>query len=209
MLFYYRIDKALAVGSPWCRWLISRAPTSVVLKCNRTFPPYHPTTRMCLSLMLRILKERSYQDLVDVGCGTGVLALAGLKLGIERAVALDIDPQALNLSRINGQLNGLASRLVLVNGSAEAVAGCFDLVLANLPMHVLTEKLPELCRLSRAGGGLVLSGFQDLDKPLLQEKLGHQGLKEKTWLSADLTFFGESPTGSFTWMAVHAGREDS
>jgi ribosomal protein L11 methyltransferase len=92
--------------------------------------------------MLQILKERSYQDLVDVGCGTGVLALAGLKLGIERAVALDIDPQALNLSRINGQLNGLASRLVLVRGSAEAVAGCFYLVLANLPMHVLTEKLP-------------------------------------------------------------------
>jgi ribosomal protein L11 methyltransferase len=159
--------------------------------------------------MLQILKERSYQDLVDVGCGSGVLALAGLKLGIERAVALDIDPRALKVSRINGRLNGLASRLMLVKGSAEAVAGCFDLVLANLPMQVLTEKLPELCRLSRRGGGLVLSGFQDLDKPLLQEKLGHQGLKEKSWLSADLSFFGEPPSGSFTWMAVHAGGEDS
>ena len=207
MLFYYRVDRTLAVGSPWCRWLISRAPTSVVLKCNRTFPPYHPTTKMCLSLMLRILKERSYQDLVDVGCGSGVLALVGLKLGIERAVALDIDPQALILSRINGHLNGLTSRLMLVKGSAEAVAGCFDLVLANLPMQVLTKKLPELCRLSKAGGGLVLSGFQDLDKPVLQEKLVHQGLKEKSWLSADLTFFGEPPSGSFTWMAVHATRD--
>ena len=207
MLFYYRVDRTLAVGSPWCRWLISRAPTSVVLKCNRTFPPYHPTTKMCLSLLLRILKERSYQDLVDVGCGSGVLALVGLKLGIERAVALDIDPQALILSRINGHLNGLTSRLMLVKGSAEAVAGCFDLVLANLPMQVLTKKLPELCRLSKAGGGLVLSGFQDLDKPVLQEKLVHQGLKEKSWLSADLTFFGEPPSGSFTWMAVHATRD--
>jgi ribosomal protein L11 methylase PrmA len=205
--FYYCVDRTLAVGSPWCRWLISRAPTSVVLKCNRTFPPYHPTTKMCLSLMLRILKERSYQDLVDVGCGSGVLALAGLKLGIERAVALDIDPQALILSRINGHLNGLTSRLMLVKGSAEAVAGFFDLVLANLPMQVLTKKLPELCRLSKAGGGLVLSGFQDLDKPVLQEKLVHQGLKEKSWLSADLTFFGEPPSGSFTWMAVHATRD--
>ena len=207
MLFYYRVDRTLAVGSPWCRWLISRAPTSVVLKCNRTFPPYHPTTRMCLSLIVQILQEGSYRDLVDVGCGSGILALAGLKLGIDRAVALDIDPQALKLSRINGHLNGLASRLMLVKGSAETVAGCFDLVLANLPMQVLTEKLPELCRLSRAGGGLVLSGFQDLDKPLLQEKLKHQGLKEKSWLSADLSFFGEPPTGSFTWMAVLASRD--
>jgi len=207
VLFYYRVDRTLAIGSPWCRWLISRAPTSVVLKCNRTFPPYHPTTKMCLSLMLRILKERSYQDLVDVGCGSGVLALAGLKLGIERAVALDIDPQALIFSRINGHLNGMTSRLMLVKGSAEAVAGCFDLVLANLPMQVLTKKLPELCRLSKAGGELVLSGFQDLDKPVLQEKLVHQGLKEKSWLSADLSFFGEPPSGSFTWMAVHATRD--
>ena len=207
MLFYYRVDRTLAIGSTWCRWLISRAPTSVVLKCNRTFPPYHPTTKMCLSLMLRILKERSYQDLVDVGCGSGVLALAGLKLGIERAVALDIDPQALIFSRINGHLNGMTSRLMLVKGSAEAVAGCFDLVLANLPMQVLTKKLPELCRLSKAGGELVLSGFQDLDKPVLQEKLVHQGLKEKSWLSADLSFFGEPPSGSFTWMAVHATRD--
>ena len=157
--------------------------------------------------MLQILKEQSYQDLVDVGCGSGVLALAGLKLGVERAVALDIDPQALKLSRINGQLNGLESRLMLVKGSAEAVAGSFDLVLANLPMHVLTEKLPELCRLSRGGSRLVISGFQDLDKPLLQEELRRQGLKEKSWLSADLVSIGDSPTGSFTWMAVDAIRD--
>jgi len=159
--------------------------------------------------MHQILKERSCQNLVDVGCGSGVLALVGLKLGIERAVALDINPQALEFSKINGHLNGLEKRLMLVRGSAEAVSGCFDLVLANLPMQVLTEKLSELFRLIKRGGGLVISGFQDLDKPLLQKKLRHQGLKERTWLSADLAFFGDSPTGSFTWMAVHADREES
>ena len=209
MLFYYRINRFLAVGSPWCRWLLSRNPVSIVLRCDRTFPAYHPTTKMCLNLMLQILRKGSYRNLVDVGCGSGVLALAGLKLGVERAVAMDIDPQALRFSKINGHLNGLESRLTLVKGSAEALTGCFDLVLANLPKHVLTEKLPELCRLSKGGGGLVLSGFQDLDKPLLQEQLKRQGLKEKSWLRADLAFFGESPTGSFTWMAVHAEREGS
>ena len=207
MLFYYRIDKDLAVGSPWCRWLLSRAPTSLILKSNGTFPPYHPTTRMCLRLMLQILKERSYQNLVDIGCGSGVLALVGLKLGIEQAVAVDIDAQALELSKINGYLNGLESKLKLIRGSAEAVTGCFDLILANLPSHILTEKLPELCRLSKTGGGLVLSGFQDLDKPVLQRALKNHGLQERSWLSADLVFFGDSPTGSFTWVAVHATRD--
>jgi ribosomal protein L11 methylase PrmA len=209
VLFYYRINRFLAVGSPWCRWLLSRNPVSIVLRCDRTFPPYHPTTKMCLSLMLQILRKGSYKNLVDVGCGSGVLALAGLKLGVERAVAMDIDPQALRFSKINGHLNGMERRLALVKGSAEALTGCFDLVLANLPKHVLTEKLPELCRLSKGGGGLVLSGFQDLDKPWLQEQLRYQGLKEKSWLRADLAFFGDSPTGSFTWMAVFACREES
>ena len=89
---------------------------------------------MCLRLLLQLLRERPYQNLVDVGCGSGILALAGLKLGVERAVALDLDQQALSVSRANAELNHLAERLVLVRGSAEAVAGHFDLVVANLPM---------------------------------------------------------------------------
>jgi len=159
---------------------------------------------MCLRLLLQILKERSYANLVDVGCGSGILALAGLKLGVERAVALDLDQQALSVSRANAALNHLVERLMLVRGSAEAVSGYFDLVVANLPMPVLSEKIPQL---SRLGGILVLSGFQDLDRLLVEEKLGRAGLEVKSWLSEDLTFFGEPPTGSFTWMAALAIRD--
>jgi len=159
---------------------------------------------MCLRFMLQIVRERSYQNLVDVGCGSGVLALAGLKLGVERAVALDIDHKALLISRANAELNGLVKPLMLVRGSAEAVAGHFDLVVANLSVSVLIEKIPAL---SRLGETLVLSGFQDIDKLLLEKELNRQGLKAKSWLSEDLTFFGESPTGSFTWMVVLAVRK--
>lgn len=158
---------------------------------------------MCLRLLLQLLRERPYQNLVDVGCGSGILALTGLKLGVERAVALDLDQQALSVSRANAELNHLTERLMLVRGSAEAVSGYFDLVVANLPMPVLSEKIPQL---SRLGGTLVLSGFQDLDKLLLQRELFREGLEAKSWLSEDLTFFGEPPTGSFTWMAVLAVR---
>jgi ribosomal protein L11 methyltransferase len=206
VLFYYRIDKAIAVGSPWWRFVVSRAPIGILLKYTRTFPPYHPTTKMCLRLMLQDLKGRCCQDLVDVGCGSGILALAGLKLGVVSAVAVDIDRQAVITSRANAELNHLLERLLLVRGSADAVAGCFDLVLANLPMPVLIEKLPELSRLSKAGGSLVLSGFQDLDRLLLEKELGRQGLTANRWLSMDLTFFGVPPSGSFTWMAVHASQ---
>ena len=204
MLFYYRINGFLAVGGPWWRFVVSRAPAWILLKSPRAFPPYHPTTKMCLRLMLQDLKERPCQNLVDVGCGSGVLALAGLKLGIKRAVALDIDPRAVITSRANAELNQLESQLLLVRGSAEAVAGCYDLVLANLPMQVLKEKLPELLRLSKEGGSLILSGFQDLDRPAMEKELKRLSLDARSWLSEDLVFFGDPPTGSFTWMAVRA-----
>jgi ribosomal protein L11 methyltransferase len=159
--------------------------------------------------MLQDLKKRCCQNLVDVGCGSGILALAGLKLGVDHAVAVDLDPQALIISRTNAELNHLQGRLFLVRGSAEAVVGCFDLVLANLPMPVLAEKLPVLSQLSKVGGSLVLSGFQDLDRHILEKEMSRQGLSANRWLSADLVFFGVPPSGSFTWMAVLAHRNDS
>ncbi|MFQ5657648.1 MAG: 50S ribosomal protein L11 methyltransferase [Candidatus Methylomirabilales bacterium] len=207
MLFCYRIDGFLAVGAPWWRFLVSRAPAGVLLRTSRTFPPSHPTTKMCLRLMLQALKGRRCRTLVDVGCGSGVLALAGLKLGVERAVAIDISPQALVTSRANAELNHLKDRLLLVRGSAEAVAGRFDLVLANLPMPILRDKLAELVRLSGDEASLVLSGFQDVDKTFVEEQIGRLGLTAQYWLSEDLTFFTVPPSGSFTWMAVLARRE--
>jgi ribosomal protein L11 methyltransferase len=206
MLFYYRIDEAIVVGGPWFRSVVARAPTGILLRSNKAFPPYHPTTKMCLRLMLQDLKQRRCQDLVDVGCGSGILALAGLKLGVKRAVAVDLDPRAISTSRANAELNHLEQHLLLVRGSTEAVGGSFDLVLANLPVQVLREKLPELLRLSRSGGSLVLSGFQDLDRYELEKELNREGLSAERWLSEDLVFFGDPPTGSFTWMAVLAER---
>jgi ribosomal protein L11 methyltransferase len=144
-----------------------------------------------------------------VGCGSGVLALAGLKLGVEHALATDISPQALVTSRANAELNHLQDRMLLVRGSTEAVADRFDLVLANLPMPILRDKLAELVRLSGDEATLVLSGFQDVDKTLVEEEIARLGLTAQYWLSEDLTFPAVPPSGSFTWMAVLARRVGS
>jgi ribosomal protein L11 methyltransferase len=141
-----------------------------------------------------------------VGCGSGVLALAGLKLGVDRAVAIDISPQAFVVSRANAELNQVKDRLLLVRASPEAIAGRFDLVLANLPMPILRDKMAELVRLSGDAASLVLSGFQDVDKTLVEEEMDQLGLTAQYWLSEDLTFFEVPPSGSFNWMAVLASR---
>ena len=159
---------------------------------------------MCLRLMLLDLRRRRCRNVVDVGCGSGILALAGLKLGLESAIALDLSRDAITTSRKNAVLNQLENRLLLIRGSTETVTGRFDLVVANLPVSVLTSKLAELVRLSENEASLVLSGFQDVDKPLIERELGRFGLTGKHWLSADLSFYAVPPSGSYTWMAVLA-----
>ncbi|MFP3871043.1 MAG: 50S ribosomal protein L11 methyltransferase [Syntrophobacteria bacterium] len=206
MFLFYRINGTLAVGGPWWRFLVSRAPAGILLQTSRTFPPAHPTTKMCLRLMLRDLRERHRRSLVDVGCGSGILALAGLRLGIERATALDLCPRAVSRTRANAELNRLGRGLLLVRGSTEALAARFDLVLANLPMPLLTDKLSELVRLADCRASLILSGFQDVEKPLVMETMSQQGLMGTCWLSEDLSFYAVPPSGSFTWMAVLACR---
>lgn len=204
MLFGYRIDGVLAVGAPRWSALVSRASAGVLLRSARTFPASHPTTRLCLRLMLQAVRARRCRTLVDVGCGSGILALAGVKLGVDRAVALDISPQAVVTCRRNAELNRVADRVLLVRGSAEAIAGHFDLVLANLPLPVLTDTMAELVRLSGDDASVILSGFQDVDRAVVEAAMGRVGLTGRTWLRADLTFFELPPSGSFTWMAVLA-----
>jgi ribosomal protein L11 methylase PrmA len=159
---------------------------------------------MCLQLILKVLEERCCRNLVDVGCGSGILALAGLRLGVEQAVAVDICAQALAISRANAELNHLDKQLFLVRGSTEAVGGPFDLVIANLPMPVLADKLTELCRLARPRAPIVLSGFQDLDRSFLETTLGQHQVSLASWLSAEYSFYGSPPSGSYTWMALLA-----
>jgi ribosomal protein L11 methyltransferase len=206
VLFGYHIDGVLAIGTPRWHALVSRAPAGVLLRTDRTFPPNHPTTRLCLRLMLHDLRSRRCRTLVDVGCGSGILALAGVTLGVDRAVAIDISRRAVLTSGRNAALNRVAGRVRLIRGSAAAISGQFDLVLANLPLAALTQTLGDLARLSADDASVILSGFQDVDQTLVEAEMDRLELTDRTWLRADLTCFEPPPSGSFTWMAVLARR---
>ena len=117
----------------------------------------HPTTRLCLEW----LDEHPPQGLevIDYGCGSGILAIAALKLGAVKAYGVDIDPQALISSNENALRNGVPSeQLVLTEAkSLHAV----DVLLANILSGPLVNLAPEFSRLVKPGGRLVLSGILD------------------------------------------------
>ncbi len=115
----------------------------------------HATTALCLE-WLDALDLRT-RTLLDVGCGSGVLAIAGLKLGCRAATATDIDPQALLATRENARRNDVGSRLQIVESLAD-VDATFDVVVANILAGPLIDMADSIARRLAETGTLGMSG---------------------------------------------------
>jgi ribosomal protein L11 methyltransferase len=125
----------------------------------------HATTAMCLEALQEIVQRSPLNAVLDVGTGSGVLALAALILGVPRALAIDVDDAALRVAADNARLNGLDHRLQLERGGPETVSGAWPLVLANILAAPLIEMAPALIRRLGHGGQLVLSGISRSAEP--------------------------------------------
>lgn len=116
---------------------------------------HHATTAMCLEWLDGA--DLAGKTILDFGCGSGILAIAALKLGAARAVAVDHDPQALDATRDNAAANGVADRVEIYLPDA-APDATYDVVLANILAGPLVSLAPTLIDSMRPGADLVLSG---------------------------------------------------
>lgn len=117
----------------------------------------HPTTALCLAwLATQSLQGRT---IIDYGCGSGILAIAALKLGAAHAIGVDIDPQALTVSRENAARNGVAARYHACAPHALAADRRADIVVANILAGPLIELAPQLGERVGPGGAIALSGI--------------------------------------------------
>ena len=198
---FHRLTPELVIRSPWRPFRPRHGEQSLVLESSSVFPASHPTTHLCLDLLKIALTSRPGAAVLDVGCGSGILALAALALGAPRAVAVDISGRAVGLTRANAGRNGLLPRLSVVKGSTECLRGPFGLVLANLPWGVHQEKVEDFCRLAGPEGVLIIAGFKDTQvEPLLT---GYQarGWSVQEHRSQDSWAPEPPPELSYTWVA--------
>jgi ribosomal protein L11 methyltransferase len=157
-----RVGRRLVVRPTWRRH--RRAPDDVVLALDPGMAfgtGLHPTTRLCLAA-LESLADRGRIDgarVLDVGCGSGILAIAAIKLGAASALGVDTDPIAIEATDANAARNRLGRRIEARAGSLPSGAGPFDVVLANLIAGVLIPLAPLLRRELRPGGALLASGI--------------------------------------------------
>jgi len=154
----------------------------------------HPTTRLCLAALEQLADGGLVEGarVLDVGCGSGVLAIAAGLLGAHQVVGLDTDPIAVEATMANGARNGLAGRLAARQGSLPSADGPFDLVVANLISSLLIELAPLLAASVRTGGRLVASGIFIDREPEVLAALEHAGLErsgrsaEGDWVALEL-----------------------
>jgi ribosomal protein L11 methyltransferase len=164
----------------------------------------HPTTRLCLEGLERLAAAREGGlcglRVADLGCGSGVLALAALALGAAQVVAVDTDPLAVRATRANAALNGpqAEARLRVGHGSATALAALqeapADLLLCNILAPVIEALAPEFAALLAPTGGGLLSGLLVAQAPRLERVLAEHGWR------------GELAANQENWGLMHVRR---
>jgi ribosomal protein L11 methyltransferase len=154
----------------------------------------HETTRLCLELLEQIMDNMPTllsPSVLDLGTGSGILAMAAVQLGAGRVCAVDIDPLAVEVARENLEINGLLDQVECSTTPLESLNGCFDVILANILAEELVRLAPALNERLAPGGSLVLSG-------ILAEK---EGLVRSGYSPQPLEYLGTLSEGE--WVALH------
>jgi ribosomal protein L11 methyltransferase len=126
----------------------------------------HPTTRLSVRAIEYVLKTvrpswlSADCSVLDIGTGSGILAMAAVCLRVKKGLGIDIDPCAVAEARRNVDLNNLQDRLVISDRKIEAIDSTYSLVIANLRYPSLKNFYPQITRLTDNGGWVVLSGFR-------------------------------------------------
>jgi ribosomal protein L11 methyltransferase len=157
-----RVGRRLVIRPTWRRHRCEPDDIVLALDPGMAFGTgLHPTTRLCLAA-LETLSDRGAVDgarVLDVGCGSGILAIAAVKLGASRALGVDTDPIAIESTLANARRNRLTRRIRARVGSLPSVEPPFDVVLANLIAGVLVPLAGALLAELRPGGTLLASGI--------------------------------------------------
>jgi ribosomal protein L11 methyltransferase len=156
----YAIAEGIVVRPPWEAYDAKPGERVLELEPGRAFGTgLHETTRLVARAIKAHAAEIADCVVIDVGCGSGILALIALALGAERAIAIDNDPEAIDVTRENSERNGLQARCEASTTDVAKLETTSPLVLANIEARILIPMAKDLAARVEPGGLLLLSGI--------------------------------------------------
>ncbi|MBU0986188.1 MAG: 50S ribosomal protein L11 methyltransferase, partial [Proteobacteria bacterium] len=203
---FYRIGN-IVVRSPLSIRRPKKGEDCLVLRTNRSFPPGHPSTKAALTVLQR-LTVKSAARILDIGCGSGILGLAAALNSNTPALGCDISLASIRASLQNAVSNRMEDRLHLFCGSADAVKGKFQLILANLPAAIHAEMFEHYRRLTLPNEGLlVVSGFCDVNAANIEKELVCKGFTVLERVIVDAWAAATTPEYTYTWVGLGLKRD--
>ncbi len=171
------VGKKLAVVPSWEKYENVDNRTVLSIDPGAAFGTgTHATTSLCLNIMQDYITEDT--DMLDIGCGSGILAIASVLLGAKKAVGVDIDAQSVKTAKENSEINKIAEKTTFFEGDlAEKVEGKYNLVCANIVADVIIKLLPDAVRFLSNDGVLIVSGIIDIRKDDVLEVVAKCGFK--------------------------------
>jgi len=169
----------LTIIPSWLPEASAPDPLTIVLDPETAFGSgEHGSTRAALTLLSRLL--RPGDRVIDLGSGSGILAIAAIKLGAARAIGVEIDPEANEVASRNAARNGVSDRVEFLEGDAGTLAqlvGPADLLLSNILRAVNTALLPVIVNALRPGGSAIFSGMEQPEAEEFRRTLTDAGFR--------------------------------
>ncbi|MDD5723715.1 MAG: 50S ribosomal protein L11 methyltransferase [Syntrophales bacterium] len=162
-----RVSDNIVIKPTWERYSPAGSDIIVDIDPGMAFGTgQHSSTMMCIVAIEDILLKdgsREERTVLDVGTGTGILAICASKLGVRAVTGIDIDPKAVEIAGKNIVINGVEDRVEIMNRDITMFNGSFDMIVANLISGVLIQLNKHLISLTKAGGYIIASGITEHD----------------------------------------------
>ena len=187
---YYKpleIGESLAIVPEWEEYESNRK----IIKINPGMAfgtGTHESTYMCLELLEKYVNEGD--EIFDIGCGSGILAIAALKLGAKRALAIDIDDKCIDASNENAKLNDVEDKMEIKKGNLlDVVKGRADLIVSNIIAEIIVDEIKNLKNHMDPGGIFITSGIIKERRQMVMDALMENGfeiideIEKNNWLA--------------------------
>lgn len=169
------VSNHMVIKPPWETWQGSHSIVIDIMPRMAFGTGSHETTRICLELLEKYIQPGFH--VLDVGTGSGILAIAAVKMGAG-CTAVEVDGDALENTRENAALNRVSDRMEILHGSLEtAPRKNYDLILANINRLVLTGMLPDIADYCHNQTKLILSGILDEERNIIIKAVRHEGME--------------------------------